>query len=120
MVGWQSILQEVNANLPIRENPREGPTPGKSKEVCAEQARAAKGEEDAWAAVRGERCGRWPRARVVEGAGRRLRPRRTFIKELLCGSLMLTWMAATTLGLPVSQPDDIKDGIDYLDQGRQQ
>ena len=56
---------------------------------------------------------------MVEGAGRRLRPGRTFIKELFCGSLMLTWMAATTLGLAVSQPDDVKDGFGYLHQGQQ-
>ena len=120
MVGWQSIRQEVNANLPIHEIPLKCTTSGKGKEVRAEQAQVAEEEEYAWAAVRGERRGRWPRARVVEEAGRRLRPGQTFLKELFCGSLMLTWVAATTCGLPVSQPDEIKDRFDYLQQGRRQ
>ena len=36
------------------------------------------------------------------------------MKELFCGSLMMTWMAATMFQLPVSQPDDLMDGFDYL------
>ena len=45
MVGWQSILQEVNANLPIHEIPRQYTTAGKGKEVRAEQAQVAEEEE---------------------------------------------------------------------------
>ena len=36
------------------------------------------------------------------------------MKELFCGSLMMTWMAAQMFQLPVSQPDDLLDGFDYL------
>ena len=35
------------------------------------------------------------------------------MKELFCGSLMLTWLAATMFQLAVSQPDDLLDGFDY-------
>ncbi len=34
------------------------------------------------------------------------------MKDLFCGSLMWTWLAATMFQLPVSQPDDLMDGID--------
>ncbi len=36
------------------------------------------------------------------------------MKELLHGSSMMTWMAATMFQLLVSQPDDWMDGFDYL------
>ena len=35
------------------------------------------------------------------------------MKELFCGSLMMTWLAATMFQLPASQPDDLMDGFDY-------
>ena len=36
------------------------------------------------------------------------------MRELFCGSLMMTWVAASMFQLPVSQPDDLLDGFDYL------
>ena len=92
---------------------RKSTTTGKGKTIRTEQEDMLEQEEGAWAAVRGERRGRWPKNRVVEEAARRLRPGQTFMKELFCGSLMMTWMAATMFQLPVSQPDDLMDGFDY-------
>jgi hypothetical protein len=101
------------AILPLHEVPRKRTTAGKGRVIRTEQEKVLEDEEGAWAAVRGERRGRWPRDRVVEEAKRRLRPWQTFMKELFCGSLMMAWMAATMLQLPVSQPDDLLDGFDY-------
>ncbi len=109
----EEVRREPAASLPLREVPCMCTTAGKGKAIRAEQAEALEEEEGAWAAARGERRGRWPRDVVVEEAGRRLRPGQTFMKELFCGSLMMTWVAATMFQLPVPQPDDLMDGFVY-------
>lgn len=111
---------EPTTHLPLHEVPRKGTAAGKGKTIRTQQEQVLEAEEGVWVAVRGERRGRWPKDRFVDGARRRLRPRQKFMKELCCGSLMMTWMAAALFQLPVSQPDDLMDGYDCLKTGNKE
>ena len=87
----ESVVAEVETvSLPLHEVTRKSTTAGKGKTIRTEQEDMLEQKEGALAAVRGERRGRWPKDRVVEEAARRLRPGQTFMKELFCGSLMMT------------------------------
>jgi hypothetical protein len=103
-------VEEQSPGLPLHEVPRKCTTAGNGKTLRTEQEQMLEQEEGVWAAVRGERRGRWTRDRLVNEASRRLRPGQTFMKELFCGTLMMTWAAATLFQLPVWQPDDLLDG----------
>ena len=55
------IVEEQSPGLPLHEVPRKCITAGRGKTLRTEQEQMLEQEEGAWAAVRGERRGRWPR-----------------------------------------------------------